>query len=116
MKIGRTFYFDAAHFLPKCKGKCEKFHGHTYKIEVVIEGDVSEETGMVLDFNELKRVVDEKILNKLDHKNLNDIFKKPTAEKIAEWIFRELEEKVPLHSVKLWEGRGKWVLIEKVEK
>jgi 6-pyruvoyltetrahydropterin/6-carboxytetrahydropterin synthase len=113
MKIGREFYFDAAHFLPEYRVKCEKLHGHTYKLEVVVEGEVEEEEGMVLDFDELKKVVEKKVLRKLDHRNLNDLFEKSTAEKIAEWIFKELKEELPLYSVKLWEGKGKWVLIEK---
>ncbi|MEM2918303.1 MAG: 6-carboxytetrahydropterin synthase QueD [Candidatus Altiarchaeota archaeon] len=113
MKIGREFYFDAAHFLPRYKGKCERFHGHTYKLEVIIDGEI-QKNGMVLDFNDLNKIVNEKILNFLDHRNLNEIFKQPTAERIAEWIFSKLKKELPcLYSVKLWEGKGKWVLIEK---
>lgn len=113
MKIGREFYFDAAHSLPRYRGKCERFHGHSYKLEVIVEGEIQKD-GMVLDFNELSKIVNEKILNFLDHRNLNEIFKQPTAERIIEWIFSELKKELPcLHSVKLWEGKGKWVLIEK---
>ena len=111
MKIGRKFYFDAAHSLPNYQGKCEQFHGHTYKLEVMVEGEVKED-GMVLDFTDLKKVVEEKILEKLDHKNLNKLFEKPTAEKITEWVFQELKKEINVSSVKLWEGNGKWVLIE----
>lgn len=111
MKIGREFYFDAAHSLPDYQGKCEQLHGHTYKLEVVVEGKVKED-GMVIDFTDLKKVVNEKILEKLDHGNLNGLFKNPTAEKIAEWIFQELKKEIFVSSVKLWEGKGKWVSIE----
>jgi len=112
MKICREFLFDSAHLLPKYKGKCEQMHGHTYKLEVIVEGEVGKD-GMVRDFDELKRVVDSEIIEKLDHKNLNDILKIPTAENIAIWIFKRLKSRIKLHSVKLWEGQGKWVLIER---
>lgn len=112
MKLCKEFYFDAAHFLREYKGKCEQMHGHTYKLEVVIEGNVGK-TGMVLDFNELKKIVNSEIIEKLDHKNLNEIFEIPTAENIARWIFNRLKKKIHLHSVKLWEGMGKWVMVER---
>ncbi len=111
MKICRVFYFDAAHFLPRYKGKCERLHGHTYKLEVVVE-DKKREDGMVLDFNELKTIVKKTVLDKLDHQNMNEIFENPTAENMAEWIFDELDKEMPLSSVKLWEGSGKWVEVE----
>ncbi|HDN83401.1 MAG TPA: 6-carboxytetrahydropterin synthase QueD [Candidatus Altiarchaeales archaeon] len=117
MKVGRIFYFDAAHQLKDYKGKCENLHGHTYKLEVVVSGDISSE-GMVLDFSKLKDIVNREIIEELDHKNLNEIFEQPTAELIAMWIFDKLnkaieEEKlnVRLAEVKLWEGKGKWVSI-----
>lgn len=108
MKVGRTFYFDASHHLPKYRGKCEQLHGHTYRLDVVVEGNIGEE-GMVLDFNDLEKVVEKNVVEKLDHQDLNKIIKNPTAEKIAEWIWTQLKDKLNLHSVKLYEGRGKWV-------
>jgi len=108
MKVGRTFYFDASHHLPKYKGKCEQLHGHTYRLEVVIEGAVGKE-GMVLDFNELKHVVEENVVDALDHEDLNKVMANPTAENIVEWIWGRLEGKLKLHSIKLYEGRDKWV-------
>ena len=108
MKVGRVFYFDAAHYLPSYKGKCERLHGHTYKLEVVVKGDIRKD-GMLMDFNELKEVVNSSILDLLDHSNLNDLFENPTAENIASWILNELKKEIPVYSVKLWEGHGKWV-------
>ena len=43
MRLCREFYFDAAHYIPHYKGKCEKLHGHTYKLEVVIESNVKKD-------------------------------------------------------------------------
>lgn len=108
MRIGREFYFDAAHFLSDYKGRCEQLHGHTYKLEVVVEGEIGK-GGMLMDFNELKEIVKSNILERLDHGDLNEIFDVPTAENIASWIFDELKDKIPIYSVRLWEGRGKWV-------
>lgn len=108
MELGRTFYFEAAHFLPDYNGKCEAVHGHTYRLDVVLEDEVGEE-GMVMDFQALKKVVGECVLEDLDHKDLNSILETPTAENILNWIWDRLEGKLPLKSVKLYEGRDKWV-------
>lgn len=108
MKVGRTFYFDASHHLPAYKGKCEQLHGHTYRLDVAVEGEVGRE-GMVLDFSELERVVEEKVISPLDHQDLNNIIKNPTAEHIAEWIWKKLDGTLKPDSIKLYEGRGKWV-------
>jgi 6-pyruvoyltetrahydropterin/6-carboxytetrahydropterin synthase len=111
MKLCREFYFDAAHFIPHYKGKCEKLHGHTYKLEIVIEGSVKKD-GMVIDFAKMKEIVESMIIEKLDHQALNELFENPTAEHILEWISLQLKEKIPLSSIRLWEGQGKWVEIE----
>ena len=108
MKACGEFYFDAAHTLPGHNGKCKHLHGHTYKLEVVIKGETGKD-GMILDFGELKKTVKEDVLNELDHTNLNEIFDNPTAENMAQWIFNKLKNKLPLFSVKLWEGTKNWV-------
>jgi len=108
MRICREFYFDAAHSLPDYKGKCKQLHGHTYKLEVIVEGNIGKD-GMLMDFNELKEIVNSNILERLDHGDLNEIFDVPTAENIASWIFMELRKKIPVYSVRLWEGKDKWV-------
>lgn len=109
MRVGREFYFDASHFLPDYRGKCERVHGHTYRLDVTVKGKLKR--GMVMDFEDLKKVVERRVLNKLDHKNLNDLFENPTAENIAEWIFNELKKGLKVDSIRLWEGMGKWVEI-----
>lgn len=108
MRLCRTFIFDAAHFLPYYKGKCEKLHGHTYTLEIVIEDSIKKD-GMVIDFTKMKEIVTTEILEKLDHCQLNDIVENPTAEYIVEWIYTHLKDKLPLSSIRLWEGSGKWV-------
>jgi len=109
MRICKEFYFDAAHMLPDYDGKCARLHGHTYKLEVVVGGKVKSD-GMVMDFSIVKKVVNEMVIEKLDHSYLNDVFKNPTAEAMAVWIFDEIKRGIPgIVSVKLWEGQHSWV-------
>jgi 6-pyruvoyltetrahydropterin/6-carboxytetrahydropterin synthase len=110
MRLCREFYFEAAHYIPHYKGKCEQLHGHTYKLEIVIEGGVKKD-GMVIDFAKMKEIVESAVIEKLDHQALNELFENPTAEHILEWISVQLNGKLPLASLRLWEGQGKWVEI-----
>ena len=108
MRLCREFYFDAAHYIPNYKGKCENMHGHTYKLEIVVEGDIKKD-GMIIDFSKLKEIVNREVLEKLDHHDLNKVVENPTAEHIVNWISEQLKGKLSLCSIKLWEGSGKWV-------
>ncbi|AEH50152.1 6-carboxytetrahydropterin synthase QueD [Pseudothermotoga thermarum] len=100
--ISRDFKFDAAHKLEKYHGKCEALHGHTYKLRVTLIGIPNEE-GMVVDFVQLKTIVQEKVLKVLDHSYLNEIIPQPTAENIAKWIWQMLEESLTFSNCKLYE-------------
>lgn len=105
MLITKEFKFDSAHFLTKYHGKCEKMHGHTYKMHVTIEGEVKDD-GMVYDFVELKKLVRNKVISKLDHAILNDIIENPSAENICMWVWDQLEKEIEgadLYEVKVWE-------------
>jgi len=106
--VTKEFTFDSAHFLQDYNGKCENLHGHTYKLQVSVEG-ARDESGLVIDFVELKKIVNEKIIDKLDHTNLNDVLDvNPSAENIVEWIWNTLShdfstKRYHLYAVKLWE-------------
>lgn len=108
MLVTKEFTFDSAHFLPSYQGKCEDMHGHTYRLQVTVDGPVDEE-GMVIDFAMLKKIVKAKVLEKLDHKLINDIIEVASAENMAVWIWNQLADPsefpddVKLHEVKLWE-------------
>ena len=107
--------FDAAHSLPGYQGKCARLHGHTYQVEMVVEGNVAED-GFVIDFYQLKKIL-ATVLQDLDHNCLNEILPNPTAETIAQWISERLKKEmettsVRLFSLKLWEGKNKWVMID----
>ncbi len=105
MKLGVTEYMDCAHYLPGHQ-TCGSLHGHTYKVEMVIEGE--NKSGMIIDFAELKNSLRE-ILGGYDHKSLNDFLEYPSVENICEMIKRRLEQRLPFaFTLRVWEGQGKW--------
>ena len=96
MFVLKEFEFDAAHYLPEYNGKCERLHGHTYKL--------------VIDFIRLKNIVKEEVLSKLDHACLNDILKQPSAENISVWVWQRLQKMLQgpnykLYEVEVWETK-----------
>jgi len=110
-KVSRTFYFDAAHAIKNAEdSKCEELHGHTYRLDVEVSGPLK--NGMVIDFNNIKGVVQREILPELDHKNLGKIIENPTAENIAVWILNRLKPCFNVSKVRVWEGRGKFAEVE----
>jgi 6-pyruvoyltetrahydropterin/6-carboxytetrahydropterin synthase len=104
--------FAAGHALRNYKGKCENVHGHNFKVQVVIEGEKLDETGLLVDFIDVKQSM-RAIIDRLDHVFLNDIppfdVKNPSAENIAEYFYQQmaksLKADVPVHirEVKVWE-------------
>ena len=67
MKVTKEITFDSAHMLSYYDGKCANLHGHTYKLQVTLEGNVGDVSHMVLDFNILKEVLNESVMNVFDH-------------------------------------------------
>ena len=67
MRLTKMFSFEMAHCLWHYEGKCSNLHGHSYKMEVTVEGLPSQENGMVIDFKKLKDIVNETIIDKFDH-------------------------------------------------
>jgi len=114
MKVTKVFTFDSAHNLINYNGKCENLHGHTYKLEITVEGKPDKD-GIVIDFVKLKEIVDKLIIQKLDHQYLNDVLKfNTTSENIVVWIWNILEN--PLHTesyqlsmIRLWETATSYV-------
>jgi len=106
--------FAAAHRLPDHEGKCQRLHGHTYGLEVTVEGTPQESgpaAGMVMDFAELRERVAEVIVKPLDHQMLNDLFDfVPTTEAVAAWAFSRLSDSgLPVTRVRLAEGPNSFV-------
>ncbi len=90
--------FSAAHYLKNYHGKCERLHGHNYRVRVTVRGEKLDEGGMLLDFTVLKKKLKE-VLSTYDHMNLNEVedFSKtdPSAERIARVIFERLSASMP---------------------
>jgi 6-pyruvoyltetrahydropterin/6-carboxytetrahydropterin synthase len=109
--VTRIFTLAAAHHLPSHGGKCKQLHGHNYKIEVEVEGEIKSggvEEGMVTDFGNLKDLVQVAIINPLDHTMLNDSMPKwvqpPTAENMCIHIAHVLTGMdIKVCHVRVWE-------------
>jgi 6-pyruvoyltetrahydropterin/6-carboxytetrahydropterin synthase len=120
-EISKTFYFDMTHRLSFHEGKCNNLHGHTYKLEVFVSGDLDKH-GFVIDFGDLKKIVTEDIINLLDHtvavyanddllvSAVCDKFQtvlfpfETTAENLCAWIAEKLQSRsLNISKIILWE-------------
>ena len=99
VRLSKTFRFEAAHSLPTFPDghKCRRLHGHSFKFDVVVEGDVEPAKGYLVDYGDIKRAVDP-IVKRLDHYYLNEIegLSNPTAEVIAGWLWQRIKPSLPL--------------------
>lgn len=97
-EIVKEFSFEAAHRLPEVgqDHKCSRLHGHLFKIEVAICGEVDPELGWVMDFGDLAREAG-RIISNLDHKVLNDIegLSNPTSENISKYLYDLISHSIP---------------------
>ncbi|MCI0484600.1 MAG: 6-carboxytetrahydropterin synthase QueD [candidate division NC10 bacterium] len=129
MRVSRTFEFDAAHRVLGHAGPCAYLHGHRYRLQVVVEAPDLNALGMLIDFGEIKRIVNEQLVSKWDHaalfryddplvpavqraqpdapKRVITLPDNPTAEVMAKTAFREIAKVLPegltLSEVTLWE-------------
>lgn len=121
--VTRTVHFNAAHRLHNpaksdewnraAFGKCNSpnWHGHNYRLEVTVAGEPDPDTGYVIDLSQLKRIVHERVVDRLDHKNLNlevDFLQGvlPSTENLVVAIWEQLKDALPsgrLHRVRLYE-------------
>lgn len=111
--IVTQFDFSAAHTLPNHSGKCRRPHGHNYLLEIGVAApprpaDGTSAEGMVMDFADLRRAVQEQVLTMVDHRDLNDAlppeYQPATAEHLALWVWDTLS--APLRGltlVRVWE-------------
>lgn len=99
VELTREFTFEAAHRLPHVaqEHKCFRLHGHGYRVEVSVAGEVDPATGWLLDFGDLRAIVDPLIRECLDHRNLNEVagLENPTSEVLCAWLWRRLEPRLP---------------------
>jgi len=98
VRLVHAFRFEAAHRLPKVPAghKCERLHGHSFKIEVAIAGPINEETGWLIDFADLEASW-APLHETLDHRYLNEVpgLENPTSEVLARFIWDRLVSKLP---------------------
>ena len=107
--------FAAGHALRNYHGKCENVHGHNYKVRASLEGEQLDQAGLLVDFNDVKRVLNQ-IIDRVDHKFLNDVAPfdtlNPSAENMARWFYLEMEKGLAaapaktdarLAEVRIWE-------------
>lgn len=110
-EITKRFTFEASHQLPWHQGKCQRLHGHSYKLEVTLESQGLDHNGIVVDFDVLSEIVDKGVVKRFDHQHLNEFFENPTAEVIALEVYRIIavtlrlngQSTVRVSCVKLWE-------------
>jgi 6-pyruvoyltetrahydropterin/6-carboxytetrahydropterin synthase len=125
--VSRRESFNAAHQLRdpglsdaenrRLFGKCANLHGHNYVLEVVVAGEIHDATGYVFDLKELSDVIDRRVIQDVDHRNLNTDVPWlhgciPTAENLAVAFWDRLRSELPeglLRSVRLWETDKNWV-------
>ena len=92
-------------------------HGHSYRLDVTVRGPIRSRgpaRGMVEDFETIERIVRQRVLDALDHRNLNDVVENPTVESVARWIWRQLKKHVRgLDEVVLWETRTSCAILRK---
>ena len=98
-----TFTFEAAHQLPWHSGACQRLHGHGYRLEVTVSGPLNE-NGIVIDFADVRRAVEDHVIALYDHTYLNDLIDNPTAELIAQDACKRLEAGgLRVSRLRLWE-------------
>lgn len=124
--VVKHFRFEAAHHLPRHRDKCARPHGHSYQLEVALRGPIQQvpdasDDGMVMDFGDLKQIVEEAVIGRLDHYDLNEVTGVyTTAENLAHWIWDALvaaglPEEL-LYRLRLWETESCYVELTAAER
>ena len=116
-ELVQTFRFEAAHSLPNVPPghKCGRLHGHSYRVDVHVRGQVDDAKGWLMDFGDLKDICDS-VLDPLDHADLNDIdpFDRtnPTSENLARYVYEQVAQRLPgpvqVSRVTVFESARSW--------
>jgi len=89
--------FAAGHFLRNYQGKCEKPHGHNYKVRVTLAGEALDKAGLLVDFKDLREVL-KQVIDRLDHQMINDLepftTANPSAENLARYFYHEIHRRL----------------------
>ncbi|RYZ44189.1 MAG: 6-carboxytetrahydropterin synthase QueD [Myxococcaceae bacterium] len=93
-EISKEYTFEAAHRLPHVPEghKCSRVHGHSYRIEITLQGPLHPQLGWIVDFAEMNAAW-QPLHAQLDHRLLNDVpgLENPTSELLAAWVFEKLQ-------------------------
>ncbi|MCH8343900.1 MAG: 6-carboxytetrahydropterin synthase QueD [Planctomycetes bacterium] len=99
VRLVKSFGFEAAHWLPTFPEghKCRRMHGHSFRVDVVVEGQVSQDKGYLIDYGKIEEAV-KPLRQQLDHQCLNEVrgLENPTSEILAQWIWDHLQPQLPL--------------------
>ena len=99
VELRKTFQFEAAHLLPYLPEthKCRRLHGHSFVVDVVVEGPCDPQLGWLMDYADISAAF-KPIHDQLDHYYLNEIpgLENPTSENLAAWIWQRLRPNLPL--------------------
>lgn len=99
VRLSKQFHFEAAHLLPTFPDghKCRRLHGHSFRFDVVVEGEVDRNKGYLVDYGDIKKAT-EPLVKQLDHYYLNEIegLSNPTSEVLAYWLYHRLKPALPL--------------------
>lgn len=102
VELVKTFTFEAAHHLPHVPDghKCRRLHGHSFKIEIHVEGEIDPAKGWLIDYADIKDAF-QPLHARLDHYYLNEVegLDNPTSEVLAHWIWVRLKPRLPLLSM-----------------
>jgi 6-pyruvoyltetrahydropterin/6-carboxytetrahydropterin synthase len=117
-KLSVTRSFSSAHCLREYKGRCENLHGHNWKIRAAFYGTELDDTGVLIDFTDIKMHLN-KIINYLDHKFLNEIVPfdriNPTSENVAAFVLGRLKDietkNAKVCEVEVWESESAAVVV-----
>lgn len=106
-RLTKEFKFEAAHTLPSLPEdhKCRQMHGHSFKIEIHVEGEVDPKIGWIYDHKEISEAMNP-LIDQLDHSYLNDIegLESPTIEIMAAWFWKKLDPQLRgLKEIKIYE-------------
>lgn len=98
LELRKSFQFEAAHRLPLLPEghKCHRLHGHSFQVEIVVEGECDPKLGWVMDYADISAAF-KPLWVQLDHQYLNEIpgLQNPTSENIAMWIWERLQADLP---------------------
>jgi 6-pyruvoyltetrahydropterin/6-carboxytetrahydropterin synthase len=99
VELTKEFHFEAAHRLPRVppEHKCHRLHGHSYRLEITVVGEVDPSTGWLVDYADIGTALEPILRNELDHRTLNDVpgLENATSEVLCGWLWQRLAPRLP---------------------